>query len=87
MTNINISANSFFLFYIFYLGEENPEASETVLECSESVDELFVATFDSLRDTAADAIRRTCEFIGKSVKLIATLFFFLCNQCKFKYFR
>ncbi|KAL8106727.1 hypothetical protein AgCh_023473 [Apium graveolens] len=48
-------------------GEEHPEASETVLEYSESVDELFVATFDSLRDTAADAIRRTCEFIGARV--------------------
>ena len=56
----------------FYLGEESRETSETVSEYSESVDELFVATFDSLRDTAADAIKRTCEFIGKSVILIIT---------------
>ncbi|KAL1834842.1 hypothetical protein ACET3Z_004493 [Daucus carota] len=48
-------------------GEESRETSETVSEYSESVDELFVATFDSLRDTAADAIKRTCEFIGARV--------------------
>lgn len=65
MTITIISVSSFLLLYVHYIGEENPEASETVHEYSESVDELFVATFDSLRDTAADAIRKTCEFIGK----------------------
>ncbi|XP_009770723.1 protein unc-13 homolog isoform X1 [Nicotiana sylvestris] len=35
--------------------------------CSESVDELFVATFDCIRDSAADAIRKTCELVGARV--------------------
>uniref|UniRef100_A0A5B7C3J2 MHD1 domain-containing protein n=1 Tax=Davidia involucrata TaxID=16924 RepID=A0A5B7C3J2_DAVIN len=38
-----------------------------VLMSSESVDELFVATFDNIRDTAADAIRKICDFTGARV--------------------
>lgn len=38
--------------------------------CSESVDELFVATFDCIRDSAADAIKRTCELVGKCTILV-----------------
>ncbi|XP_016460654.2 protein unc-13 homolog isoform X1 [Nicotiana tabacum] len=42
--------------------------SNGILEmCSESVDELFVATFDCIRDSAADAIRKTCELVGARV--------------------
>lgn len=52
---------------MFHSAEEHPEASDAY---SESVDELFVATFDSMRDTAADAIRRICDFIGELVKFI-----------------
>ncbi|XP_027084431.2 protein unc-13 homolog isoform X3 [Coffea arabica] len=48
--------------------EESPETSGRILDtCSESVDELFVATFDCIRDTAAHAIRSICEFIGVRV--------------------
>ncbi|KAK4365334.1 hypothetical protein RND71_016692 [Anisodus tanguticus] len=40
--------------------EDSHWTSNGILEmCSESVDELFVATFDCIRDSAADAIRRT----------------------------
>ncbi|MCD7447586.1 hypothetical protein HAX54_032204 [Datura stramonium] len=46
--------------------EDSHWTSNGILEmCSESVDELFVATFDCIRDSAADAIRRTCELVGK----------------------
>ncbi|KAI3693593.1 hypothetical protein L1987_76540 [Smallanthus sonchifolius] len=34
---------------------------------SESVDELFVATFDSIRDSIADAIRKNCDLVGTRV--------------------
>nr|XP_043606752.1 protein unc-13 homolog [Erigeron canadensis] len=34
---------------------------------SESVDELFVATFDSIRDSIADAIRKICDLVGVRV--------------------
>ncbi|KAK9076709.1 hypothetical protein SSX86_005043 [Deinandra increscens subsp. villosa] len=34
---------------------------------SESVDELFVATFDSIRDSIADAIRKICVLVGTKV--------------------
>nr|GEY04732.1 hypothetical protein [Tanacetum cinerariifolium] len=34
---------------------------------SESVDELFVATFDSIRDSVADAIRNICDLIGTRI--------------------
>lgn len=48
--------------------EESPETSGRILDtCSESVDELFAATFDCIRDTAAHAIRSICEFIGVRV--------------------
>ncbi|RAL44398.1 hypothetical protein DM860_011675 [Cuscuta australis] len=33
----------------------------------ESMDELFVATFDCIRDSAANAIRKTCDFLGTRV--------------------
>ncbi|XP_059645069.1 protein unc-13 homolog isoform X2 [Cornus florida] len=51
------------------LSNEKPlDTSERAeLTCSESVDELFVATFDSIRDTAADAIRKICALIGTRV--------------------
>ncbi|KAJ8555736.1 hypothetical protein K7X08_013232 [Anisodus acutangulus] len=48
--------------------EDSHWTSNGILEmCSESVDELFVATFDCIRDSAADAIRRTCELVGARV--------------------
>ncbi|KAI3501237.1 hypothetical protein L1887_29101 [Cichorium endivia] len=34
---------------------------------SESVDELFVATFDSIRDSIADAIRKICDLVGTKI--------------------
>ncbi|XP_028054967.1 protein unc-13 homolog isoform X2 [Camellia sinensis] len=34
---------------------------------TESVDELFVATFGSIKDTAADAIRKICDFTGARI--------------------
>ncbi|KAF5800738.1 hypothetical protein HanXRQr2_Chr06g0240081 [Helianthus annuus] len=36
-------------------------------EDSEAVDELFVATFDTIRDSIADAIRKICELVGTRV--------------------
>ncbi|XP_057510564.1 protein unc-13 homolog isoform X2 [Actinidia eriantha] len=49
--------------------EEKPlETSESSDRTSiESVDELFAATFDSIKDTAADAIRKICDFIGARI--------------------
>ncbi|KAL3499395.1 hypothetical protein ACH5RR_038488 [Cinchona calisaya] len=48
--------------------QESLETSGRILDtCSESVDELFAATFDCIRDTAAHAIRSICEFIGVRV--------------------
>lgn len=45
-----------------------PETSGRILDaCGESVDELFAATFDCFRDSAAHAIRSICEFIGARV--------------------
>ncbi|KAL3331289.1 hypothetical protein AABB24_034886 [Solanum stoloniferum] len=50
------------------LDEDSHWTSNGILEmCSESVDELFVATFDCIRDSAADAIKRTCELVGARV--------------------
>lgn len=49
--------------------EEDPlETSEnSLLSCSEAVDELFVTTFNSIRDTATDAISKICDFTGARV--------------------
>lgn len=48
--------------------EDSDWTSNGILEmCSESVGELFVATFDCIRDSAADAIKRTCELVGARV--------------------
>nr|GMD79978.1 protein unc-13 homolog [Ipomoea batatas] len=33
----------------------------------ESIDELFAATFDCIRDSATNAIRKTCDFLGARV--------------------
>lgn len=41
------------------------QTTETTLELdNESVAELFVATLECIRDSAADAIRQTCDFLG-----------------------
>lgn len=54
-------------------GHEHPKdnyegASGRILDtCVESVDELFAATFDCIRDTASHTIRSICEFIGTKV--------------------
>ncbi|CAI9093969.1 OLC1v1029593C1 [Oldenlandia corymbosa var. corymbosa] len=46
----------------------SPGASGRILDaCGESVDELFAATFDCIRDTTAHSIRQICEFIGARV--------------------
>lgn len=53
-----------FLFYPARMGV--PETSGRILDaCGESVDELFAATFECLRDSAANVIRNICEFIGQ----------------------
>ncbi|XP_071702005.1 protein unc-13 homolog isoform X2 [Rutidosis leptorrhynchoides] len=43
------------------------ETTEFVHTENESVDELFVATFDTIRDSIADAIRKFCDLIGTRV--------------------
>ncbi|KAA8522362.1 hypothetical protein F0562_013277 [Nyssa sinensis] len=49
----------------------NEKLSETlerdVLMSNESIDELFVATFDNIKDSATDAIRKICDFTGARV--------------------
>lgn len=46
--------------------EEPLETSENSLpSCGEAVDELFVTTFNSIRDTATDSINKICDFTGK----------------------
>lgn len=53
------------ILHTFTAAEDSHWTSNGILEmCSESVDELFVATFDCIRDSAADAIKRTCELVG-----------------------
>ncbi|KAL6986196.1 hypothetical protein U1Q18_019564 [Sarracenia purpurea var. burkii] len=49
--------------------KEKPVEISESSDCtsSESVDELFVANFDSIKDTAADGIRKICDFIGARV--------------------
>lgn len=43
-----------------------PESSNGISDMSdESIDELFAATFDCIRDSATNAIRKTCDFLGK----------------------
>lgn len=46
-----------------------PGTTDGMLTDSESVDELFVATFDSIRDSVADAIRNICDLIGELMSL------------------
>lgn len=45
----------------------HPETSTSLPTSSESVDELFVATFDTIRSSAADAIRKICDLTGTRV--------------------
>ncbi|KAL4602731.1 hypothetical protein ACB092_10G075300 [Castanea dentata] len=48
--------------------EEPLETSENSLpSCGEAVDELFVTTFNSIRDTATDSINKICDFTGARV--------------------
>ncbi|GKC63793.1 protein unc-13 homolog isoform X5, partial [Tanacetum coccineum] len=44
-----------------------PGTTDHMLADSESVDELFVATFDSIRDSVAGAIRNICDLIGTRI--------------------
>ncbi|KAL2544069.1 hypothetical protein Fot_13302 [Forsythia ovata] len=45
--------------------EQTTETLETTLDSNnESVAELFVATLECIRDSASDAIRQTCDFLG-----------------------
>ncbi|XP_031097776.1 protein unc-13 homolog isoform X1 [Ipomoea triloba] len=45
-----------------------PESSNGISDMSdESIDELFAATFDCIRDSATNAIRKTCDFLGARV--------------------
>lgn len=51
--------------------EGHLETSESsLLTCGEAVDELFVITFHSIRDTATDAISKICDLTGKVIKSI-----------------
>jgi hypothetical protein len=62
--------------FTIHPAEEDPlETSENSLpSCSEAVDELFVTTFNSIRDTATDAISKICDFTGKlSTSFVQTL--------------
>lgn len=59
----------------------------------ESITELFVATLDCIRDSAGHAIKRTCDFLGKSVNyLLFTVhstmlcYLFLVNDNNFLFF-
>ncbi|KAG2681254.1 hypothetical protein I3760_11G135700 [Carya illinoinensis] len=48
--------------------EGHLETSESsLLTCGEAVDELFVITFHSIRDTATDAISKICDLTGARV--------------------
>ncbi|XP_050267137.1 protein unc-13 homolog isoform X2 [Quercus robur] len=48
--------------------EEPLETSENSLpSCGEAVDELFVTTFNSIKDTATDSINKICDFTGARV--------------------
>ncbi|XP_024993695.1 protein unc-13 homolog isoform X2 [Cynara cardunculus var. scolymus] len=47
--------------------KEPPGTTDFILTDSESVDELFVATFDSIRDSVADAIRKICDLVGTKI--------------------
>ncbi|KAM7494210.1 hypothetical protein LguiB_028819 [Lonicera macranthoides] len=47
--------------------EEPPDTSDGMLDSSESVDELFVATIDCIRDTASHYIKNICDFTGARV--------------------
>ncbi|KAG8374878.1 hypothetical protein BUALT_Bualt10G0041300 [Buddleja alternifolia] len=48
--------------------EETPETLETTGSLNgESVSELFIATLDCIRDSAADAIRNTSDFLGAKI--------------------
>lgn len=45
----------------------SPGTTDFMQTDSESVDELFVATFDSIRDSIADDIRKICDLVGTRV--------------------
>ncbi|KAI3727581.1 hypothetical protein L6452_16197 [Arctium lappa] len=47
--------------------KEPPGTTDFMLNDSESVDELFVATFDSIRDSVASAIRKICDLVGTKI--------------------
>lgn len=49
--------------------------TDSMLIDSESLDELFVATFDSIRDSVADAIRKICDLIGEFMQ---PTFIYIC---------
>ncbi|XP_057464109.1 uncharacterized protein LOC130753929 isoform X3 [Actinidia eriantha] len=36
--------------------------------------DMFVATFDSIKDTAVDAVRKICDFIGARLDIIVPYF-------------
>lgn len=51
--------------------EESLETSESSrLTCSEAVDELFVTTFSSIKDTTSDAISKIRDFAGEVINFI-----------------
>lgn len=54
---------------LFFSAKIPPGTTDSMLTDSESVDELFVATFDSIRDSVADAIRNICNLIGELTSL------------------
>ncbi|KAL9177741.1 hypothetical protein ABFS82_01G078500 [Erythranthe guttata] len=47
--------------------EKTPETLETTDVNGESVSELFVATLDCIKDSAAHAIRKTSDFLGAKI--------------------
>lgn len=53
--------------------EEPLETSNSsLLTHSEALDELFVITLNSIRDTTTDAISKICDFTGKVINLFVS---------------
>lgn len=56
---------------MFHLAKEEPRKTT----CSEEVDELFVTTFNIIRDASTSAINKICDFIGNLIQS-----FSVCNH-------
>lgn len=54
------------IFFFFELDESGTHE----ITSGEEVDELFVNTFNIIKDTSLNGIKKICDFIGKLVKVV-----------------